>query len=60
MRRFLNFLTAEDGAVTIDWVVITAVICGLGVGVATTIAEVTTNESNSIGAWLEDMDVPEY
>ena len=31
MQRFENFFRAEDGAVTVDWVVITAAVVSLAV-----------------------------
>jgi Flp pilus assembly pilin Flp len=31
------FATNEDGAVTVDWVVLTAAVCGLGVAVMATL-----------------------
>jgi len=31
------FWTNEDGAVTVDWVVLTAAICGLGIAVMSTL-----------------------
>ena len=34
IARFARFLSSEDGAVTVDWVVLAAAIVGLGVGVA--------------------------
>ncbi|NBC34764.1 MAG: hypothetical protein GVY13_18990 [Alphaproteobacteria bacterium] len=34
-----NFRTDEDGAVTVDWVVLTAAIVGLGIAVLTTVGE---------------------
>ncbi len=34
----INFLTDESGAVTVDWVVLTAAIVGLGIAVVATIA----------------------
>lgn len=34
MTKFINkFLKEEDGAVTVDWVVLTAAIVGLGIAV---------------------------
>jgi hypothetical protein len=33
MRLMKSFLGNEDGAVTVDWVVLTAATVGLGVGV---------------------------
>ena len=38
MREFIKFIQEEDGAVTVDWVVLTAAIVGLGVLVVTTVA----------------------
>ncbi|MCH2163826.1 MAG: hypothetical protein MK098_04110 [Marinovum sp.] len=32
-QRFKRFLQEEDGAVTVDWVVITAGVVGLAVGI---------------------------
>jgi hypothetical protein len=33
MTRLLRFKTAEDGAVTVDWVVLTAILIGIVMGV---------------------------
>ncbi|MEQ3625486.1 MAG: pilus assembly protein [Celeribacter sp.] len=33
-----NFRNDEDGAVTVDWVVLTAAIVGLGIAVITTVS----------------------
>lgn len=60
MTRLVTFVRGERGAVTIDWVVITAVVAGLGTGIAVMIADVTTDESNSVGAWLEEQTVATY
>jgi multisubunit Na+/H+ antiporter MnhC subunit len=29
MKRLLRFKTAEDGAITVDWVVLTAILIGV-------------------------------
>ena len=47
-----NFRTDEDGAVTVDWVVLTALIVGLGILVLTTIGGGTTVLSERISAQL--------
>jgi len=52
-----QFLVSEDGAVTVDWVVLTAAIVGLGVIVITTIAKGTTNMSSGVNAHLMTQDV---
>lgn len=35
---FQNFLKDEDGAVTVDWVVLTAAIVGLGIAAITAVS----------------------
>ena len=46
----------EDGAVTVDWVVLTAAIVGLGIAVLTAISGGTTALSTSIAAELGKVD----
>ena len=53
-----NFLKSEDGAVTVDWVVLTAAIIGLGLVVITTVAGGATDVSDSLGASLNDATPP--
>ncbi|SFJ53409.1 Flp family type IVb pilin [Jannaschia pohangensis] len=48
-----RFLRADSGAVTVDWVVITAAITGLGIGVLMTVSNGIENSSNDITAQLE-------
>ena len=38
LNFFKNFRRDEDGAVTIDWVVLTAAIVGLGIAVASSLS----------------------
>ncbi|ODM44974.1 Flp family type IVb pilin [Cereibacter johrii] len=38
LNIFKTFRNDEDGAVTVDWVVLTAAIVGLGIAVVTTVA----------------------
>ncbi|MDD9921232.1 MAG: hypothetical protein OXQ92_02985 [Boseongicola sp.] len=52
-----KFCAAEDGAVTVDWVVLTAAIVGLGAVVITTIAQGALDHSTGLGAHLLDQDV---
>lgn len=47
-----NYLHCEDGAVTVDWVVLTAAVLGLGMVVVLTISGGVTNTSDSLGANL--------
>jgi len=48
-----NFRADEDGAITVDWVVLTALVVGLGIAVLTTIGNGTTVLSERISAQLE-------
>lgn len=52
MARVLEYLRLlrrdEDGAVTVDWVVLTAVIVGLGTGAASVIGPAVKSGGNAI------------
>lgn len=52
MNTFKNFLGNESGAVTVDWVVLTAAIVGLGLAVITSVRSgvqaLGTDISNSL------------
>ena len=52
MIDFIKFIQSEDGAVTVDWVVLTASVVGLGLAVMVLIATGTTSVSSSVGAEL--------
>ncbi len=50
-RRLLaRFARAEDGAVTVDWVVLTAAVIGLGLAVLAAITDSSTNLAGRISA----------
>jgi Flp pilus assembly pilin Flp len=53
-RKFRN---DEEGAVTVDWVVLTAAIVGMGVAVMATVKNGTTNVANKISQGLGQVDV---
>ncbi|MGH1466299.1 MAG: Flp family type IVb pilin [Cognatishimia sp.] len=58
MKKFtLAFHKDEDGAVTVDWVVLTACVVGLGIAAATAIETETVNMSADISATIADQDV---
>jgi len=50
MTNFSAFLNDETGAVTVDWVVLTAAIVGLGLVVFTFIQPAISNLATDIGA----------
>ncbi len=52
MLKLKEFFECEDGAVTVDWVVLTAAIVGIGIAVTTLIANGATDVSTGIGASL--------
>jgi Flp pilus assembly pilin Flp len=47
-----RFLSQEDGAVTVDWVVLTAAIVGMGAVVISTVAGGALDHSTGLGAHL--------
>ena len=60
LNRFKSFRAEEDGAITVDWVVLTAALVGLGVAVILTIGSGATDRSAGLGAHLETMSGPEF
>ena len=50
LERFKGFLREQDGAVTVDWVVLTAVICFVSVTVVASVQNAALDQSNGIGA----------
>ncbi|MBD3678242.1 MAG: hypothetical protein HUJ27_07555 [Rhodobacteraceae bacterium] len=52
-----SFRDSEDGAVTVDWVVLVAGICFLGIAVVQSVSRSTVGQSDSIGAWLASVTV---
>jgi Flp pilus assembly pilin Flp len=55
-----NFKRDEDGAVTVDWVVLTAAIVGLGIAVLTSVAGGTTNLAGDISSNLASQTIATY
>ncbi|EET48203.1 Flp family type IVb pilin [Thalassobium sp. R2A62] len=61
MLNFIkNFKNDEDGAVTVDWVVLTAAIVGLGIAVLTSVSGGTTSLADKISGELATMTVATY
>ncbi|MGI9389808.1 MAG: Flp family type IVb pilin [Boseongicola sp.] len=54
---FKRFRQDEDGAVTVDWVVLTAAIVGMGVVVITTVANGALDHSSGLNSHLLNADV---
>jgi Flp pilus assembly pilin Flp len=51
------FLRDEDGAVTVDWVLLTAIIVGMAIGVVSIISTAAQDPAKGLGAWLTEIDV---
>jgi len=49
--------TEEDGAVTVDWVVLTAAVVGLGAAALLTIRNNTETAASTIGDYLASVTV---
>lgn len=61
MLNFIkNFRRDEDGAVTVDWVVLTAAIVGLGIAVMTTVGGGVTDLSGDIASDLSAETIATY
>ena len=57
MKRMNAFLNDESGAVTVDWVVLTAAIVGLGIAVLTSVGEGTTSLADRVSGHLVTQNV---
>ncbi|MEC7760781.1 MAG: hypothetical protein VX874_02560 [Pseudomonadota bacterium] len=55
-----KFRAEEDGAVTVDWVVLTAAIVGLGIAVLTSVSGGTTSLADTISSELGNMEIMEH
>ena len=55
-----NFARDEDGAVTVDWVVLTAAIVGLGVAVMTSVSGGVGDLAGDISSSLSTQSVATY
>ena len=56
-KRFENFLRDQQGAVTVDWVVLTAAVVGLGVAIGVAMTNGTTALSDDIWSYLDSLDL---
>ncbi len=55
--RLKEFFRNEDGAVTVDWVVLTAAIVGLGVAVVASVRSATTTLGEKISTAVAEQTV---
>lgn len=58
MTKFLRrFRFDEDGAITVDWVVLTAALVGMALGVVAIISTAAQDPADGLGANLADQTV---
>ncbi|MEO0356715.1 MAG: hypothetical protein AAF386_00220 [Pseudomonadota bacterium] len=55
-----NFFANEDGAVTVDWVVLTAAVVGLGAAVLASVSTGVLSLAGKTENALDSMTVPTY
>ncbi len=56
-KRILNFLRKEDGAVTVDWVVLTAAVVLLAGVAITSLQSASGGLGENVGDYLADTQV---
>lgn len=60
ITKFKTFFQDETGAITVDWVVLTAAIVGLGVAILALIGDGTMSLADKLGLWLGAIEVATY
>lgn len=57
LDKIISFRSNEDGAVTVDWVVLTAAVCGLAIASFAAIQEGSKSVGDRTGGYLTDKDI---
>lgn len=57
LNKITEFAKLEDGAITVDWVVLTAGIAFLGVAVIYLVGSTTADQSTSIGTFIAEREI---
>jgi len=60
LNNLRKFRADEDGAVTVDWVVLTAVIISLSLAVVSSLVGATTDRADTVGAFLSTHEGLEF
>lgn len=60
MSHIYAFLAAEDGAVTVDWVVLTAALVGTGFAMIAVISSGLNDLTNQVAAELSSIDPADF
>ena len=56
-KQIKYFFKDEDGAVTVDWVVLTAAVVGLAIAAFASIQQGSQSVGNNVGTYLTDTPV---
>lgn len=56
-KMLAQFLVLEDGAITVDWVVLTAALIGVGMLILTPIAYQTDSSAASVATFIKAVPV---
>lgn len=61
MVQFLkSFKKDDDGAITVDWVVLTAGLVGLAVAIVAALGSASLESSNSISSRIDNIEVNQF
>ncbi|MCG6903376.1 MAG: hypothetical protein LJE68_11920 [Rhodobacter sp.] len=58
--RLTRFIQDDDGAVTVDWVVLAAAVVGLSIAIFTTLGNGAHDHAELIGTTLSSRGIPSY
>ena len=58
MARYQRFASDEDGAITVDWVVLTSFLVTMGAVVAFAAGTASVHQADEISAHLTALDAP--
>lgn len=58
--RLKQFIAAEEGAVSVDWVMLTAAVLGVLFGALTTFNQGVSHHASLTSSTLEALDIPTY
>lgn len=59
-HNLINFILSEDGAITVDWVVLTAMVVGLATVIGVTVSGAALEPNEGIAAFIDDQEVATY
>ena len=59
IKRLARFIASEDGAITVDWVVLSAALIGLGMVLITPIVYSTDNRAKAVSDFVKSVKVGE-